>query len=110
MSRRTSRGFGRVAVVAYFAAFAIASGWWDKPYNQGSGLMPPIGPIKRKDLVHFLRQVGFDGPFSGGKHQFTQRGTTIVHIPNPHQADIGTSLLVRILKQASVSRETWEKL
>jgi predicted RNA binding protein YcfA (HicA-like mRNA interferase family) len=72
--------------------------------------MPPIGPIKRKDLIYFLRQVGFDGPFSGGKHQFMQRGNLIVRIPNPHQADIGTSLLVRILKQASINKETWEKL
>jgi predicted RNA binding protein YcfA (HicA-like mRNA interferase family) len=72
--------------------------------------MPPIGPIKRKDLIYFLRQVGFDGPFSGGKHQFMQRGNTTVRIPNPHQADIGASLLVRILKQAGINRETWEKL
>jgi len=39
-----------------------------------------------------------------------QRESTIVHIPNPHQADIGASLLVRILKQAGIARETWEKL
>jgi predicted RNA binding protein YcfA (HicA-like mRNA interferase family) len=72
--------------------------------------MPPMGPIKRKDLISFLRQVGFDGPFSGGKHQFMQKGNIIVRIPNPHQADIGASLLVRILKQAGINRETWEKL
>ncbi len=72
--------------------------------------MPPIGPLKRKDLIFFLRQVGFDGPFSGSKHQFMQKANTIVRIPNPHQADIGASLLVRILKQAGINRETWEKL
>lgn len=72
--------------------------------------MPPIGPIKRKDLIYFLRQLGFDGPYSGGKHQFMQIGSILVRIPNPHQADIGASLLVRILKQAGISKETWEKL
>jgi len=32
--------------------------------------MPPFGAIKRKDLVRFLRKLGFDGLYSGGKHQF----------------------------------------
>lgn len=27
-------------------------------------------PCKRKDFVNKLRQIGFDGPFSGSKHQF----------------------------------------
>jgi hypothetical protein len=32
--------------------------------------MPPIGPIKRKDLIYFLRQVGFDGPSRIGMSMF----------------------------------------
>jgi hypothetical protein len=24
--------------------------------------MPPFGPIKRTDLIHYLQQLGFDGP------------------------------------------------
>jgi hypothetical protein len=36
--------------------------------------MPPFGPIKRKDLIRHLKQAGFEGPYSGGKHQFMIRG------------------------------------
>ena len=71
--------------------------------------MPPFGPIRRAELVRALRALGFDGPFSGGKHEFMVRGTVSLHIPNPHQAGIGRDLLARILRQAGVDRDTWEK-
>ena len=41
---------------------------------------------------------------------FMRRGDLDLRIPNPHQGDIGKSLLSRLLKQAGVSREDWEKL
>jgi predicted RNA binding protein YcfA (HicA-like mRNA interferase family) len=72
--------------------------------------MPNLGPIKRKDLIYYLRQLGFEGPFSGGKHQFMIRGDVTLRIPNPHQGDIGEDLLIRILKQARISRREWERL
>ncbi|RJP93730.1 MAG: type II toxin-antitoxin system HicA family toxin [Desulfobacteraceae bacterium] len=72
--------------------------------------MPPFGPLKRKDLLKCLRQFGFDGPYSGGKHQFMAKGDITIRIPNPHQADIGKELLARILRQAGISRDEWEKL
>ena len=72
--------------------------------------MPHVGPIKRKDLIYYLRLSGFDGPYSGGKHQFMLRESITVRIPNPHQGDISEDLLVRILKQARISRREWEKL
>jgi len=31
--------------------------------------MPRFGPIKRVALVRSLRKVGFEGPYSGSKHQ-----------------------------------------
>ena len=36
--------------------------------------MPPLGPVKRKDLIWHLGQLGFEGPYSGGKHQFMVKG------------------------------------
>jgi phosphoenolpyruvate carboxylase len=33
-----------------------------------------------------------------------------IRIPNPHQAEIGRELLLRILRQAGISRDDWEKL
>jgi hypothetical protein len=72
--------------------------------------MPRIGPIKRKDLIYYFRRLDFDGPYSGGNHQYMMRGNVTVRIPNPHQGDIGESLLLRILKQAHISKAEWEKL
>ncbi|OGO38800.1 MAG: hypothetical protein A2W35_17390 [Chloroflexi bacterium RBG_16_57_11] len=72
--------------------------------------MPVFGPISRTDLIRALKQLGFDGPFTGGKHEFLVRGQLRLTLPNPHQKEIGKALLARILKQASISREDWEKL
>lgn len=58
--------------------------------------MPRIGPIKRRQLIRYLLQLGFEGPYSGGRHQFTIRDDVTVRIPNPHHSDIGRELLVRI--------------
>lgn len=72
--------------------------------------MPKIGPIKRRELIRCLRKLGFEGPYSGGKHQFMVRGELTLRLPNPHKGDIGKDLLLKILKQAGISREEWEKL
>ena len=72
--------------------------------------MPPFGPVSRRDLIRHLLRLGFDGPFSGGKHQFMIRGEVTVRIPNPHRGDVGRELLVRILRQAGVDRDEWERL
>ena len=72
--------------------------------------MPPLGPIKRRDLIRNLKDLGFEGPYSGGRYQYMIRGDTRLRIPNPHQGDIGRGLLSRILRQAGNSREDWEGL
>lgn len=72
--------------------------------------MPKLGPITRTDLIFFLRRLGFDGPFRGGKHQYMSRGRTRLILPNPHQGGIGVELLARILRQADIPRSEWEQL
>lgn len=72
--------------------------------------MPPVGPIKRQKLIKTLQQAGFEGPYSGGKHQYMVRGTLRLVVPNPHHSEISPALLSRILKQAGISREEWEQL
>ena len=72
--------------------------------------MPRIGPIKRRDLIHYLRQPRFDGPFSGGKHQYMVKDGPPLILPNPHEGDISKGFLIRILRQAGIDREDWEKL
>jgi predicted RNA binding protein YcfA (HicA-like mRNA interferase family) len=72
--------------------------------------MPLIGPIKRKDLIRYLKELGFEGPFAGGKHQFMLKDQMRLVIPNPHKGDIGLELLIRILRQAGIERDDWENL
>lgn len=72
--------------------------------------MPPIKPIKRSDLIHYLKQFEFSGPFSGGKHQFMLKEKHSITIPNPHHAEIGKEFLKKILRQANISIEDWERI
>ena len=72
--------------------------------------MPRFGPIKRDDFIRYFKQLGFDGPYSGRKHQLMIKGNLTIRLPNPHRSDIGKELLGRVLRQAHVSREEWEKL
>ena len=67
--------------------------------------MPKLTPIKRKDLIYYFRQLGFDGPYAGGKHEIMEKGTLTIHIPNPHKGDISKGFLIRILKQAGIDRK-----
>ena len=47
--------------------------------------MPPWGPTKRRVLVAGLRSLGFDGPFSGGKHEFMVKDDLVLTIFQPPQ-------------------------
>lgn len=55
--------------------------------------MPKFGPIKRNELIRCIIKFGFNGPFSGGKHQFMLKDNLTIRIPNPHQSDISKELL-----------------
>ncbi len=72
--------------------------------------MPRPGPIKRTELIRYLQIPGFEGPYSGGKHQFMLKGVIRLRLPNPHRRDVGRELLSRILKQAGIDKDSWEKL
>jgi predicted RNA binding protein YcfA (HicA-like mRNA interferase family) len=66
--------------------------------------MPSFGPIGRRKLIKCLGRLGFEGPYSGGRHQFMVRGEVMVRIPNPHKGNIGKELLSRILRQAGIGK------
>lgn len=72
--------------------------------------MPTFGPISRADLIGYLKQLGFEGPYSGKRHQFMRKDDLTPRIPNPHQGDIGKELLARILRQAKIGKDEWESL
>ncbi|HEY9700857.1 MAG TPA: type II toxin-antitoxin system HicA family toxin [Allocoleopsis sp.] len=65
--------------------------------------------ISRRELIIKLRNLGYAGPFSGGKHQFMKKGAQKIRIPNPHgSGDISSGLLKEILKQAGISEDDWK--
>jgi predicted RNA binding protein YcfA (HicA-like mRNA interferase family) len=72
--------------------------------------MPPFGPIKRNGMIRTLKKLKFEGPFSGGKHQYMIRNKLRLTIPNQHQGDISRELLAKILHQIGIEKEEWEKL
>ncbi|MGE0822651.1 MAG: type II toxin-antitoxin system HicA family toxin [Candidatus Binatia bacterium] len=71
--------------------------------------MGELVPVSRSDLIKKLLALGFHGPYTGGRHEFLLRGSRRLIIPNPHRGDVSVDLLTRILKQAGVSREEWER-
>ncbi len=69
-----------------------------------------LTPISRSDLVRRLRALGWDGPHSGGRHQFMVKGEFQLTLPNPHgSGEIGVNLLKVILDEAGISRNEWLK-
>ena len=69
--------------------------------------MPKLPPISRRKFVQRLRELGFEGPFAGGKHQQMKRGDLTLIIPNEHESDLGPGFLQRLLKQAGITRDEW---
>lgn len=63
--------------------------------------------ISWRKLVHKFRNLGFDGPYSGGRHLFMIKGERRTHIPNPHEKDVSRHLLSEILRQAGISAKEW---
>ena len=69
--------------------------------------MSRFAPVSWRELVQRLRDLGFEGPYAGGRHPQMRRGDVTVIIPNPHEGDIGVGLLQRLLREAGISREEW---
>ncbi len=69
--------------------------------------MLKLTPVSWRELVKRLRELGFEGPYAGGRHPQMRRGNVTVIIPNPHEGDIGVGFLRRLLRQALVSQEEW---
>ncbi|MGQ9503259.1 MAG: type II toxin-antitoxin system HicA family toxin [Anaerolineae bacterium] len=60
--------------------------------------MPRLAPVSRRELIERLKRLGFEGPYTSGRHEFMLRGDRRLILPNPHRANIGADLLFRILK------------
>ena len=51
--------------------------------------MSKLAPVDWRTFVKRLQELGFEGPFSGGKHPFMRKGDLVLTIPNPHKGTIG---------------------
>ena len=69
--------------------------------------MSKLTPTSWREFVERMHELGFNGPYRGGRHPQMRRGDLTVIIPNPHDGDIGVGLLSRLLRQAGVSRDEW---
>ena len=69
--------------------------------------MARLTPVSWRELVKRLHELGFEGPYEGGRHPQMRRGDITVIIPHPHEGDIGVGLLRRLLRQADVTRDEW---
>lgn len=66
--------------------------------------------ISWRKFVQKFRRLGFDGPYSGGRHLFMVKGALKVRIPNPHRGDISKQLVAEILRQISISAAEWKEI
>lgn len=71
--------------------------------------MPKLSPVSWTAFIRKMKACGFSGPFQEGRHPYMIKGNTTVTIPNPHRGGISVDLLIRILRQAGISRHDWEK-
>ncbi len=66
-----------------------------------------LSPVSWRDFVSRMRELGFEGPFFGGKHPKMRKGDLTIIIPNKHESEISIGFLKRLLKQAGITEEEW---
>ena len=71
--------------------------------------MGKLKPVTWKEFVLRMKELGFEGPFFGGKHPKMKKGTQTIIIPNKHESEIGVGFLTRLLRQVGMSKEEWLK-
>jgi predicted RNA binding protein YcfA (HicA-like mRNA interferase family) len=69
-----------------------------------------LKPIKRRLLIEKLISLGFEGPFRGSKHEYMEKDSHRIFIPNPHKGEIGVVLLKLIVKELGVTFDKFNRL
>ena len=71
-------------------------------------------PCKRSDFIRRLRRLGFDGPYSGSKHQFVTLGHNRLTVPA--NSEYSVPQLKFMLREIAgiigreISADEWNKL
>ena len=66
-------------------------------------------PVKWREFVRRFRALGWGPPEPGGKHLAMWKAGRKIVLPNPHKGDIDWSLTKRILDQADISPDDWDR-
>ena len=76
--------------------------------------MPRWTPCKRRDFIRKLRQLGFDGPYSGTRHQFMIYQQHRLTIPSNVEYSVPQVRMliseVELIIERELSVETWNQL
>lgn len=76
--------------------------------------MSRLTPCKRRDFVRRLRSLGFDGPFSGTRHQFIIYDQHRLAIPsNPEYSVPQLRMMLReieVIISRKISSAEWNQL
>ena len=74
--------------------------------------MAKLKPLKPREVVRKLQQLGFQGPVAGGKHQRMIHPETgqIIPIPTHQGRDVGVGLIREIIRELGIGREKWMRL
>ena len=71
-------------------------------------------PLKRRDFIRKLRALGFDGPFSGTRHQFMVRGQHRQTVPTNSEFSVPqVRMLLRQVESIlgrQISLDEWDSL
>lgn len=71
-------------------------------------------PCKRRDFIRRLREMGFDGPYSGARHQFMVYGSQRLTMPS--NAEFSVPQLRFMLREVeaiigrAISANEWNQL
>jgi len=67
-----------------------------------------LTPISRVKLIQRFKNLGWEGPFKGSKHETMYKDGVAITIPNNHRSEeISVGLLRTILRSADLSRDEW---
>lgn len=73
-----------------------------------------MNPCKRKDFITKLRKIGFEGPYSGSKHQFMLFNNYRLAIPSNNEFSAHQILFmlkeINQIIDRNISNKDWENL
>lgn len=74
--------------------------------------MPKLTPLKSNEVIRKLRALGYNGPIPGDRHvhMVHYASQKIIPVPSHGNKDVGVGLLRKIVRDAGVSADDWQKL